>query len=124
MVLIGVFIDLLLPWIPPASSFAVGLAMYVAAVLLCGLSTGFYIAPGLGKGPRDGLIIGLVARTGRSVRVVRTAVELAALGIGWALGGPIGLGTLLFAFGIGPAMQWGMRVCGVEEAPEPATAEV
>ena len=123
MVLIGVFIDLTLPVVPRAGHRAAGLAMYVAAIAACGLATGFYIGAGLGKGPRDGLIVGLARRTGRGVGPVRTLVELAALACGWAMGARIGVGTLLFALGIGPAMQWGMRVCGADERRPPAAAE-
>ncbi len=120
MVLIGVFIDLLLPVIPSANTWLWGLAYYVPGVLLCGLSTGFYIGAGLGKGPRDGLMLGLHQRTGWPVRRVRTLIELAVLGLGVAMGGPLGIGTLLFAFGIGPAAQWGLRVCGVLDEVPPA----
>ena len=121
MLLIGWFIDLFHPWVPAPPSYAWGYAYYLAAILVCGLSTGFYIGAGLGKGPRDGLILGLVARGGWSVRRVRTLVELSALGLGWWMGGEIGIGTLIFAFGIGPAMQWGLRVSGVHQPPPPAT---
>jgi hypothetical protein len=118
MVLIGVFIDLLLPLIPPATNWLWGLAYHLPGVLLCGLATGVYIGAGLGKGPRDGLMLGLHQRTGWPVRRVRTLIELAVLGLGMLMGGTIGVGTLLFAFGIGPAVQWGLRVCGVlNEAP-------
>lgn len=118
MVLIGVFIDVLLPVIPSAPSWLWGLAYYVPGVMLCGLSTGFYIGAGLGKGPRDGLMLGLHQRTGWPVRRVRTLIELAVLGLGVVMGGTIGVGTLLFAFGIGPAAQWGLRVCGaLNESP-------
>ncbi len=115
MILIGVFIDVLTPIIPPAYGWTWGLAYYVPAVLVCGLSTGFYIAAGLGKGPRDGLMLGVSERTGWPVGRVRTLIELIVLALGWAMGATIGVGTLLFAFGIGPAVQWGLRVCGVGE---------
>lgn len=121
MLLIGLFIDRTLRVMPPAGGWPVGLAMHVAGIVICGLFTGFYMASGLGNGPRDGLIVGLRRRTGRPIRLLRTLVELSALAVGWALGGPVGVGTLLFALGIGPAMQWGMRVCGVEEDPGPST---
>ena len=77
---------------------------------------------GLGPGPRAGLMTAIAAR-GHRLWVVRTVLELAALAAGFVLGGTIGVGTVLFAFGIGPAMQWGMRVCGVNEAKTPSTAE-
>ena len=108
MVLIGTFIDLLLPVVPPAASWPVGLVYYVAALTIAGWFTGAYIAAGLGKGPRDGLVLAVAARSGWPVRRVRTAMELSVLGFGWALGGALGVGTVLFALGIGPAMQWGL----------------
>ncbi|HEU0013235.1 MAG TPA: hypothetical protein VFQ45_06100 [Longimicrobium sp.] len=123
MVFVGALMDLLMAVIPDARSLPVGLAMYVAALALCGLATGYYIAAGLGKGPRDGLMLGLAAKTGHSVRRVRTLIELSALAFGWAMGGPVGIGTVLFAVGIGPAVQWGLRVCGVPHAEAPAAVE-
>lgn len=118
MIMIGVFIDLLLPWIPAADNWLWGLGYHLSGVLICGLATGFYIGAGLGKGPRDGLMIGLHQRTGWPVRRVRTVIELVVLLLGVAMGGTIGIGTLIFAFGIGPAAQWGLRVCGaLEERP-------
>jgi uncharacterized protein len=122
MVLIGVFIDLVSPYIPVARSWGWGLAYYLVAIAVCGLATGFYIAAGLGKGPRDGLMIGVAERSGWSIQRVRTLIELSALGAGWAMGGQVGLGTILFAFGIGPAVQWGMRVCHAD-APSPVASE-
>ena len=113
MVGIGATIDLLLPVIPPAVGWVRGLAYFGTAIVLAGWFTGVYVAAGLGKGPRDGLVIGLAERTGWPVRRVRTLIELSVLGVGWALGGPLGAGTLLFAVGIGPAMQWGLRRWGV-----------
>lgn len=118
MVLIGLFIDATLPWVPPAPNAWTGFAVHVFAIALCGLSTGFYIAARLGNGPRDGLMLGLSGRTGWPVGRVRTLLELSALVFGWAMGGPVGLGTLLFALGIGPAAQWGLRLCGVQKAPQ------
>lgn len=117
MILIGVFIDLLLPVLPQAHGWGMGLAYFIPGLLICGLSTGFYIGAGLGNGPRDGLMVGLRQRTRWPVRRIRTLIELVVLLFGWLMGGPIGLGTLLFAFGIGPAAQWGMRVCGVLDQP-------
>ena len=120
MVLIGAFIDLLLPLVPAAPSWPAGLAYFGAALVLAGWFTGAYIAAGLGKGPRDGLVLALTARTGWTVRRVRTAIELSVLGLGWALGGPLGAGTVLFAVCIGPAMQWGLARWGVlPSAPSP-----
>jgi uncharacterized membrane protein YczE len=74
-------------------------------VLLCGVATGMYIGAKLGPGPRDGLMTGLARRTGRSLRLVRTGIELTVLIAGWALGGTVGIGTVLFAVTIGPLVQ-------------------
>ena len=113
MVAIGSFIDLTLPLVPPAGHWAWGLAYYLAALGLAGVGTGMYIAPGLGAGPRDGLMVGLAERSGWSVRLVRTLLEMGVLLAGWAMGGPVGVGTILFTLGIGPAVQWGMERFGV-----------
>jgi uncharacterized membrane protein YczE len=123
MVLIGAFIDLLLPVVPAAGSWPVGLAYYATALALAGWFTGAYIAAGLGKGPRDGLVLALAARSGWPVRRVRTAIELSVLAFGWALGGSLGVGTVLFSLCIGPSMQWGLARWGVlPAAPAPRDA--
>jgi uncharacterized membrane protein YczE len=83
----------------------VRLALLVSGVVANGLAGGLYIGAGLGPGPRDGLMTGLVARTGGSVRVVRTGIELAVLATGWLLGGTVGLGTVLYALAIGPLVH-------------------
>ena len=86
------------------------LAMSVAGVLLIGLGSGLYLAADLGAGPRDGLMTGLHHRFGWSIRRARTAIELIVLVIGYLMGGTIGLGTILFAFGIGPVVQFMLRI--------------
>lgn len=113
MVMIGVFIDLLLPVVPLATGMVSGLAYYAIALVVFGLATGLYLAAGLGSGPRDGLMIGLAERAGMPVRRMRTLVELLVLAAGWAMGGRVGLGTVLFALTGGPAMQWGMQIFGL-----------
>ncbi|MHB1223928.1 MAG: YczE/YyaS/YitT family protein [Gemmatimonadaceae bacterium] len=117
MVLIGVFIDLLLPHVPQARGWMMGLAYYLPALAMIGLCTGMYIAARLGSGPRDGLMLAVADRTGWPVRRVRTLIELSALGAGWAMGGQVGVGTVLFAAAVGPAAQWGLRLFGVIGAP-------
>jgi hypothetical protein len=79
--------------------------LLVAGVGLNGAATGLYITARFGPGPRDGLMTGLVRRTGRSVRLVRTVLELTVLGTGWLLGGTAGVGTVLYALGIGPLVH-------------------
>lgn len=113
MVLIGIFIDLLLPVVPEAHGWVWGLAYYLVGIVICGFATGLYIGAGLGKGPRDGLMIGIGHRTGWPVRRVRTLTEIGVLACGWLMGGTIGVGTVLFAVSIGPAMQWGLQLFGM-----------
>jgi uncharacterized membrane protein YczE len=113
MVMIGVFIDLLLPVVPQAPHWGWGFAYYAVAIVVFGLATGLYLGARLGSGPRDGMMIGLSERSGWPVRRVRTLVELGILAAGWMMGGRVGLGTILFAFTVGPAMQWGMQIGGV-----------
>ena len=84
--------------------------MMVGAVVLNAISTVLYIGAGLGPGPRDGLMTGLVARTGLSVRLVRTSIEATVLAVGWLLGGTVGVGTVVYAFGIGPLVQLFLRL--------------
>lgn len=108
MVLIGIFIDIFLPLIPAAGGVGLGLTYYLVAIALAGLGTGMYMGARFGNGPRDGLMLGITLSRGWPVRRVRTCIELSALVGGWAMGGAIGIGTLLFALLIGPATQIGL----------------
>jgi uncharacterized membrane protein YczE len=83
-----------------------------------GVATGLYIGAGLGPGPRDGLMTGLAARTRRSIRSVRTLIEIGVLGAGWALGGQVGLGTLLYAGTIGPLSQYFIQRLSLDRPSE------
>lgn len=100
--LIGTFADLSLWLIPGAASVPIAAVMLALGIFLNGVATGAYIGAGLGPGPRDGLMTGLVKRTGGSVRVIRTGIELVVLAAGWLLGGTVGVGTVAYALGIGP----------------------
>lgn len=91
--------------IPAQQEVVAQVAMMVAGVVVIGLGSGLYLSADLGPGPRDGLMVGLHHRFGWSIRRARTLVELSALGAGFILGGTIGLGTIAFAFGIGPVVQ-------------------
>jgi len=108
--LIGVATNLTLPLLPRPTEPVPQLAMSVGGVLIIGLGSGLYLSADLGPGPRDGLMTGLHHRFGWSIRRARTAVEVIVLVIGFLLGGTIGLGTILFAFGIGPVVQAFLRV--------------
>ena len=82
--------------------------MAVSAVLLVGVGSGFYLIANLGPGPRDGLMIGLQKVTNLPIAAVRATLEISVVSIGWYLGGTVGVGTLLFAFGIGPCVALGL----------------
>lgn len=110
VVVIAVTVDATLAVLPAPSTLPVQVAWMLAAVVLNAIATVLYIAAGLGPGPRDGLMTGLVARTGRSVRLVRTGIEATVLTAGWLLGGTVGVGTVVYALGIGPLVQLFMTV--------------
>jgi len=104
-VVIGLSTDAFLSVLPPLHSTAVRVGLLVAGIVLQGLATAAYIGAQLGRGPRDGLMTGLARRTGRSLRLVRTAMELTVVVIGLLLGGVAGLGTIVYAVSIGPLSQ-------------------
>lgn len=104
-IVIGVAIDVSLLWLPELDHIAGRWGLVGGGIALVGLGSGLYLTCFLGPGPRDGLMTGVSRRTGLSLRVVRTAIELAALTSGWLLGGTLGLGTLAFALLVGPAVQ-------------------
>lgn len=113
--LIGPFVDLSLRWVPSASDWGIvgQIGWYVLGMAIIALGTGIYIGARLGPGPRDGLMTGSVKKFGKPVWIVRTVLEGGATLIGLALGGPVGLGTLLFVIGIGPMVQVSMRAFGL-----------
>src|SRR4051812_25413965 len=105
VIVIGIAVDAALAVIPHAGSAPVAAAMLLAGVGLNGVAGGAYIGAGLGPGPRDGLMTGLVRRTGGSIRVVRTSIEVTVLVAGAALGGTVGIGTVVYALSIGPLVH-------------------
>jgi uncharacterized membrane protein YczE len=105
IVMIAVSVDSALWFLPHVQGLAVRVGAMVAAVLLNAVATVLYIGAGMGPGPRDGLMTGLVSRTGWPVWRVRTAIEASVLITGWLLGGSIGIGTLIYALGIGPLIH-------------------
>ncbi len=105
VVLVGVSMNASLMWLPHVHELGWRISDMLGGVLLCGLATGMYIGANLGPGPRDGLMTGLARRTGRSIRLTRTALEITVLAVGWLLGGTVGIGTVVFALGIGPLVQ-------------------
>jgi uncharacterized membrane protein YczE len=119
--LVGVFVDLTLLVLDDAEAWAWRIALLLAGVLLNGLATALYLGSSFGSGARDGLMTGLVRRTGRSVRTVRTVIEVTVLAAGWLLGGTVGVGTLLYAFAIGPIAHALLPVFTV--GPRPTSEE-
>lgn len=93
----------------------------LTGVLLNGAATGLYIAARFGPGPRDGLMTGLHQRTGRSIRLMRTIIEVTVVATGFALGGTIGVGTVLYALSIGPLAQFFLRVFALPSASSSST---
>lgn len=100
--LVGLFIDLTLFMVPEPEALWVRIAFVVLAILINAIATVLYIIPNFGPGPRDGLMTGLVIKTGGSVTVVRASIEIAVMLVGWLLGGTLFIATILFAFLIGP----------------------
>ena len=105
VVVIGLAVDGTLALLPAPSLLAARIGLVAAGVLLNAVATAAYIGVHLGPGPRDGLMTGLVRRTGGSVRIVRTSIEVAVVATGWLLGGTLGLGTVVYALAIGPLVQ-------------------
>ena len=124
VIVIGIAVDASLWLVPTPSSLAVRIVFLTVGVVLNGVAGGAYIGANLGPGPRDGLMTGLVARTGRSVGLIRTGLELAVLGVGWLLGGNLGIGTLAYALAVGPLVQIFLPLMTVPaDEPEPASVE-
>jgi len=117
VLVIGVAVDVGLALLPQAEGLAARVLLLVGGIVSNGLAGAAYIGSQLGPGPRDGLMTGLARRTGLSLRLVRTGIELSALGVGFALGGTVGLGTVLYAVGIGPLVQLFLPLVGVRLPP-------
>ena len=108
VIIISVAIDVFLPYLPQPESYTLQVVEAGLGILLVGFGSGLYLIANLGPGPRDGLMTGLQRVTDVSVARVRAVIEVAVVLFGWLLGGTIGLGTLMFAFGIGPAVSMGL----------------
>jgi len=110
IVLIGIVTNITLGMIGPLGSMAVKIAFMLAGVVIIGIGSGLYLSSNMGAGPRDGLMMGLARKTTWPVRRVRTIIEVSVLVVGVLLGGTVGIGTVVFAFGIGPVVQAALRV--------------
>ncbi|NIH85934.1 hypothetical protein [Amycolatopsis granulosa] len=105
VLVISVVVDLVRAVLPDQQVLGWRITLLIAGILLNAVATAVYVGARLGPGPRDGLMTGLAARTGWSVRLVRTGIEVTALAAGWLLGGTVGAGTILYALAIGPLTQ-------------------
>jgi len=108
--IIALMIDLCIKFVPNPENFVSQISLAFMAVFLVGLGGGIYLVANLGPGPRDGLMVGLQQKTNFPIAVVRVSLEIFVVSIGWYLGGTVGIGTLLFAFGIGPAVALGLFI--------------
>ena len=108
-ILIGLWMDFWSPYLPVLDQYWQNLAMFLLGMCTVAFATGLYITSNLGSGPRDGLILGLTKKLGWKVWQVRTLIEVAVLAVGWAMGGQVREGTLIFAICIGYLMQGSLK---------------
>jgi len=106
--IIAVMIDLCIKFVPTPSNYIHQLILAAVSVITVGIGGGIYLVSNLGAGPRDGLMIGLQKISGLPIAFVRGTLEISVVSVGWYLGGTLGIGTLLFAFGIGPCVALGL----------------
>ena len=107
-VIIAIMIDVCIKYVPTPSNYFNQLILGIVSVITVGIGGGIYLVANLGAGPRDGLMVGLQKKTNLPIALVRGTLEITVVSIGWYLGGTVGVGTLLFAFGIGPCVALGL----------------
>ena len=106
--IIAMMIDICIKFVPTPENYISQLILAIVAVFTVGFGGGIYLVANLGAGPRDGLMVGLQKKTNMPIAAVRAFLEISVVAVGWYLGGTVGIGTLLFAFGIGPAVALGL----------------
>ena len=111
-ILISIVIDLSLPYLPYPEEFIFQLLQVIFGIIIIGIGSGFYLIANLGPGSRDGLMTGIQKKTNFSFTLTRTIIEASAVAIGWYLGGIVGIGTILYALGIGPFVSFGLFFVG------------
>jgi len=116
-IIIALVLEYLLPYLPTFESYVANTVLALTGVFVTGFGGAIYLIANLGPGPRDGLMTGLQAVTRQPIALVRMVLELTVVAIGWALGGTVGLGTVLFALGIGPAVAIGMQILQFRNTP-------
>jgi len=107
-IIIALMIDLCIKFVPTPSTYIYQLILAIISVMMVGIGGGIYLVSNLGAGPRDGLMIGLQKVSNLPIAAVRATLEVTVVGVGWYLGGTVGIGTLLFAIGIGPCVALGL----------------
>ncbi|GAA0208771.1 MULTISPECIES: YitT family protein [unclassified Aeromicrobium] len=122
VVLIGIAVDVTLALLPTPDALGVQVGFLLVGVVGNGIAGALYIGADLGTGPRDGLWTGIVRRTGRSVRLVRTSLEVTVLVVGFVLGGTVGVGTVLYALAIGPVVQLFLPLTQVRRPERPGAS--
>ena len=110
VIIIAVMIDVCLNNVTTPESFELKIFLAIFAVIITGIGSGIYLIANLGPGPRDGLMTGLQKKTNLPIAFVRAFLEISVVTIGWYLGGTVGVGTILFAFGIGPCVAFGLYI--------------
>ena len=111
-ILISIVVDVSLPYLPQPEELILKLFQVIMGVLIVGLGSGFYLIANLGPGSRDGLMTGIQKNTNLPFALIRTLIELSAIACGWYLGGIVGVGTVIYALGIGPFVSFGMFFVG------------
>ena len=106
--IIALMIDFCIKFVPTPSNYYYQVILAIVSVIIVGIGGGIYLVSNLGAGPRDGLMVGLQNKTNLPIALVRATLEITVVSIGWYLGGTVGVGTLLFAFGIGPCVAFGL----------------
>ena len=106
--IIAIMIDLCIKFVPVPINYLSQIILAIVSVLLVGIGGGIYLVSNLGAGPRDGLMIGIQKKTNFPIAAVRAILEISVVSIGWYLGGTVGIGTILFALGIGPCVAFGL----------------
>lgn len=114
-IFIGVFADLTLAWLPDVEAYPIKLSEFIAGLVIVSFATGLYISTGMGKGPRDGFMLGLASRFNKPFWLIRSLTEICVVLIGFLLGGQVREGTLLFALAIGFLNQIALQVFGLAD---------
>ena len=110
IVIIAAMLDITIALIPTPETYIMKLLMAAVGVMVVGVGSGIYLIANLGPGPRDGLMTGLQKKTNLPIAAVRAFIEISVASVGWYLGGTIGVGTLMFAFGIGPCIALSLYI--------------